>query len=143
MGQGTHENRFLLEIDGVTAIKASEVSMPDVEHTEVELYIGNQANPLLHRGNFKVGELTFKHATAVNETGRELMNWFQDFIRGDDTTRRTARFIVLDEDGLTPIDEYELQNCIPKRFKPETHNAGGTGSSMFTFGLRAEDMVLL
>jgi phage tail-like protein len=143
MGQGTNASRYILEIDGVTSLIASEVTMPDMEHTVTELHVGNEANPRLLRGNFKIGELTFKHATAVNESGRELMAWIQDFVQGTDVTRRTVRFIVMDESGLTPVDEYELQDCVPTRFKPETHNASSNEASMFTFGLRAANMVML
>lgn len=137
--RGTHENRYLVEIDGVIAVTASEVTMPGIEHTPVELYVGNQPSPILVRGNFKVEEMTFKHASALNTTGDELFAWIRDFVDGVVLDRRTVRFVVLDEDGATPVDEYELQNCVPTKFKPETHSASGTGASMFTFGLRAED----
>lgn len=140
MPDGTHEGRYLLEIDGVAAIRASEVTMPSKEHTPVELYVGNHPNPTLSRGNFKVGDLTFKHATALNQTGQELFQWADDYMDGVDVGKRGARFIVMSEDGLSPLEEYELQECVPTSFKPETHSASGTGASMFTFGLRPTNM---
>lgn len=138
--QGTHEGRYLLEIDGVTSVRASEVTMPGKDHTPFELYVGNQPNPILGRGNFKIDALTFKHATALNQSGEELFRWADDFMDGIDLSRRGARFIVLDEAGVTPIEEYELEDCVPTSFKPETHSASGTNASMFTFGLRPTNM---
>src|SRR6266700_278102 len=107
--RGTHENRYLLEIDGITAVSASEVTMPGLEHTPVELYVGNRPAPFLVRGQFKVSDLTFKHASALNLIGDELFTWIRAFIDGLDMNRRTARFVVMDEDGVTPLDVYELQ----------------------------------
>jgi len=141
--QGTHEGRYLLELDGVAAVSASEVTMPGKEHSPVEIYVGNQRNPILVGGNFKISDLTFKHASALNEAGRELFAWLNDFLSGIDMSRRGARFIVMDEAGETPLDEYDLIECVPVSFKPETHSAAGTGASMFTFALRPTDMQLL
>jgi len=138
--EGTHEGRYLLEIDGVTAVRASEVTMPGKDHTPVELYVGNQPNPILVRGNHKVDALTFKHATALNQTGEELFRWADHYMDGVDVGKRGARFIVLSEDGVSPVEEYELQECVPTSFKPETHSASGSNASMFTFGLRPTQM---
>ncbi len=139
--RGTHENRYLIEIDGIGQIQASEVTMPAKDHTPAELYVGNQPNPILLRGNFKVEDLTIKHASALGQTRQQFSDWLDAFAIGADLQRRTARMIVLDEDGVTPVDEYELQNCVPRSFKLETHSASGTGASMFTIGLRPENMV--
>jgi hypothetical protein len=137
-GRGTHENRYLIEIDGIGQIRASEVTMPGKEHTPVELYVGNQKNPLLLLGNFKVEALTIKHASALNETRSQYSQWLDDFLAGIDLQRRTARMVVTDEDGVTPVEE-----CVPTSFKLETHSASGTGASMFTIGLRPENMVAI
>lgn len=139
--KGTHENRYLFEIDGIGTLRASEVTMPAKDHTPVELYVGNEPNPRLLRGNFKVDDCSIKHASALSEVTSQLQQWLDDFTSGLDLSRRTARMIVLDEDGTTPIDEYEMQRCVPRSFKLETHSASGTGASMFTMVLRPEDMV--
>ncbi|HKO43332.1 MAG TPA: phage tail protein [Pyrinomonadaceae bacterium] len=138
--EGTAEGRYLLEIDGVSSIRASEVTMPGKEHTPVELYVGNQRNPILVSGNFKVDALTFKHAHALNQSGEELFRWIDGYLDGVDQTKRGARFIIMDEGGSSPLEEYELQECVPTSFKPETHSASGTNASMFTFGLRPSNM---
>lgn len=141
MGEGTRENRYLVEIDGISQIRASEATMPSKEHTPVEFYEGNKPNPNLLLGNFKVEDMTFKQAHGLNETESQVSQWLDDFVDGVNVTRRGARMIVLSEDGATPIAEYELQRCVPRSFKPEPHTASGTNASMFTFALRPENMV--
>lgn len=138
---GTHENRYLIEIEGIGLIQASDVTMPGKDHTPVELYVGNQRNPMLLGGNFKVEAMTFKHASGLGTVRQQVSDWLDAFLAGADLARRTARMVILEEDGVTPIDEYELQRCVPTSFKLETHAASGTGASMFTFGLRPENLV--
>lgn len=138
--QGTHENRYIIEVDGVSSVAASECTMPGKEHTPFELAIGNQNFVFLGRGNIKVDDMSFKHAHALNESGNDLFRWLDDFTEGVDLSRRTVRMVVMDEAGVTPVDVYELQECVPRSFKPEGHSASGTGASMFTFSLRPTQM---
>lgn len=142
-GRGTSEGRYLVEIDGVTAVRATEVSGLKLQHDAFELHEGNKPNPSVGRGNFKVPEITVKHAHALNETGTEVMQWLQDFIRGVDLTRRGMRMIVLDEDGISPVSTYELQDCVPCDYTVETHSGGGNNPSFFSFMIRPEDMQML
>ena len=139
-GRGTSEGRYLIELDGIAAVRATEVSGLKIELDNFELYEGNKGNPSYGRGHFKVGEVTVKHAHALNQTGAEFLSWLQDFARGIAVERRGARFIVLDEDGSTPIEDYELLSCIPKMFQVESHTAGGNNPSFFTFSIQPEDM---
>lgn len=139
-GQGTHENRYILELDGVAAVAASEVTMPGKDHTPFELYVGNRSNPILGGGNFKIGDLSFKHAHALNQAGTELFQWMDDYTGRIDLSKRNARLVVMDEDGQTPVAEYEMTECVPTSFKPEAHSASGTNASMFSFSLRPTDM---
>jgi len=139
-GQGTHENRYVVEVDGVSAVAASEMTPPSKDHTPVELYTGNKPNHTLSRGNFKIGDFSFKHAHALNQAGADLFQWMDDYTDGIDNTKRTVRIVVFDEDGQTPVDEYELQDCVPTSYKPESHSASGTNASMFSFTLRPENM---
>lgn len=139
-GQGTHENRYVIEIDGVPVIAASEMTPPDKSHTPVEIYTGNNPMPQLSRGNSKIGDFSIKHAHALNQAGSDLFQWMDDYADGVDNSKRTARIVVMDEDGVTPVDEYELQDCVPTSYKPEAHSAGGTNASMFSFTLRPSNM---
>jgi phage tail-like protein len=141
MGFGTHENKYNIEIDGIADCRSSEVTMPSKEHTPAEIYEGNKPSPSLVAGNFKVEDVTVKHAHGLNETEAQMSQWLDDFVSGVDMSRRSARMIVFAEDGREPIAEYEMRRCVPRSFKPEPHNASGTGASMFTFVFRPEDMV--
>lgn len=143
MEHGTSEGRFLIEVDGISAIRAAEVSGVSKDHEEFELYESNRPNPHLGRGHFKCGDISVKHAHALNEAGLEFFRWMDDFVRGNNVERRSARLIILDEDGRTPVDIYELERCIPKKFEAETHTAGGKNASYFKFTLRPEDFRLL
>ncbi len=139
----TSENRYILEIEGFGTIYASEVTFGGKEHTPAELYIGNQPNPILVRGNFKVNELTFKHAHGLGSVANDAAQWVDDYVDGIDVSKRGGRFIVLDEAGITPLDTWELRGSVPTKFQPETHGASNTNASMFTLGLRPENMVKL
>jgi phage tail-like protein len=136
---GTAEGRFLIEIDGITAIRASEFSGLGFKHTPVKIHEGNRPNPNIVRGNYEVNEASFKHASAVNQTGREYLDWMEGFARGQNTERRGCRVIVLDEAGQSPVDIYDLQDCAPTEFMVESHSASGTNGSFFTFKLMPED----
>jgi len=142
-GRGTSEGRYLFEFDGVTAIRATEVSGLKKTHEEFELYESNRPNPHIGRGHFKVEAVKVKHGHALNSTGQEVFKWMDDFVRGFSVERRGGRLIVLDEDGLTPIAVYEMTLCVPISFEPETHSAGGKNASFFDFSIRPEDLFLL
>jgi len=142
-GQGASAQYFTVEVDGVTAIRASEVSGLKIDHTEVKFYEGNRPNPHIVRGHFEVGAVTFKHAQALNESGAELMQWLQDFIRGIVTDRRGMRVIQFDEDGIVPVYTYELLKCVPKSFEQDQLQGGSTTASMFTFVVVPEDAVAI
>jgi phage tail-like protein len=140
MEHGTGQNRFLIELDGVTAIRASEVSGGKLKHTPFSLHESNRANPHKGRGNYEVEEVVVKHAHALNETGQEFFSWLIAFARGDEVERRTMRVIVLDEDGRTPVTTYEYLNCVPVTKGPESHSASSSDASMFEFTVAPEDM---
>ena len=141
--RGTSEGRYLFEFDGVSAVRSSEVSGVSKEHSPFELAESNRPNPHLGRGNYKCSEITVRHAHALNETGFEVFQWMQDFITGANVERRSGRLIVLDEDGQTPVQTYELRECVPTKFEADTHTAGGSNPSYFRFSLRPTDFELI
>jgi phage tail-like protein len=140
---GTSQGRYIFEFQGVTAIRATEVSGVSKTHEEFELYESNKANPRLGRGHFKCEEIKVKHGHALNSTGEEVFLWMEMFLNGSNVERRGGRLIVLDEDGRTPINIYELFDCIPKKFEADMHQAGGKDPSYFSFTIRPEDMEML
>ena len=142
-GPGTSENRFILELDGVPIIQASEVSGGMLEHTAVKLYESNRANPHLVRGNYEVKDLTVKQGHAINGAGDAFFLWMELYIKGLDPEKRSCRLIIMDETGLIPDSIYQLTNCVPKQFGPDSHNASGTNPSYFSFVITPEDMLLV
>lgn len=142
-GRGTAENRYVFEFEGVSAIAASEVTGVAMEHSPVELYVGNRPNPVLLRGTYKASDVVVRHAHALNEAGTEIFDWMAAYLRGDDITPRSGRLIVLDEDGRSPVATYELINCVPKRFEVDGHNASGNNASYFRFTIQPEEIELI
>lgn len=142
MEHGTSQGRFLFELDGVSAIRSTEVTGVSKMHDEFELYESNRPNPNLGRGHFKCEKVKVKHGHALNGTGDEFFQWLDEFVTGASVERRTARLIVLDEDGASPVAIYEMTNCIPISFAPDTQQAGGKDANYFNFEIRPEDMQL-
>jgi len=136
------EARFLVEIDGVTGIVATETTPPGFKHTPVKYQPGNQHKPIHLRGNSEVEEMTFKHARAVNGVGLQLVQWLQDFASGDAVEPRTVRFITMDEAGRNPVETWQLRDCVPTMFKPDSGSGTGTNVATFSFSLQPDDVVL-
>lgn len=139
-GKGTSEGRYLFEMDGVTAIRSSEVTGVSLNHEEFELHESNKANPNIGRGNYKCDKIKVKHGHALNSTGVEVFTWMKDFVEGTNVERRNARLIIMDEDGRTPVSTYTLRGCIPISFLVDTQTAGGKNANYFNFEIRPEDM---
>ena len=139
-GQGTTKSRFVVEIDGVSSIRASKVAgLEAIKHTPGKLNLGNEPNARLMRGNYEVGEVTVTHASSLNGSGDEFFQWIRNFVRGTAVERRGARVIQFDEDGTTIVDIWELRRCVPTSIKSEDKEAGSNDPDYFTFGLQPED----
>ena len=67
-GRGTSTGRYLIEMDGVAAVRSSEVSGVGLDHQPFELFESNRPNPRLGRGHYKIGEIRVKHAVALNNS---------------------------------------------------------------------------
>ena len=134
------ENRFVVEVDGVTAITATQATPGGIKQTPFKHQPGNQPNPTHGRGNYEIEEFTFKHATAHGNAGAQLRQWLVDYIKGRSVTKRSVRFIVMDEAGRRPVETYELIDCVPTMYKPEQHTGSGTNVSEFSFSLQPDDV---
>lgn len=137
--EGISQNRYLVEIEGIAQFCCSECTPPEKQHTPVELYESNKPNPNLVRGNFKISDVSFKHAYGINDAAGDCFRWLNDFSSGTNVQRRSARLMVMTEDGLTPLKTYEMERCVPLNFKPETFTASGNDPGYFTFMIRPED----
>lgn len=140
MKDGTSAGRFIFEMDGVAACRASEVSGVGVKHEPFKIGVGDQANPILGRGNFECEEVTVKHAHALNSAGGEIFNWFGDYIRGDRTDKLSMRLIQLGEDGKQTEAVWELVDCAPTAFSQETNKGDSSDASYFTLKFKPSDL---
>jgi hypothetical protein len=139
----TSVNRYILEIDGVPAVAATEATPPGFKQTPGKYQPGNQPNPTHFRGNFEIEEMTFKHARGIGQAGRELVRWLIDYSRGLAVQKRSLRFITMDETGRSPLETWECLDCVPTMYKPEQGTGTGTDVATFTFSLQPDDARLI
>lgn len=132
--------RFLIEIDGVTEACATEVSGIGIKHEPVKLPVGCRPNPYLGRSNYECEEVTVKHGYAISSTGRELFQWFSDFIRGIAVERRTFRLLQMHEDGATPAAIWEMIECVPTAFMHEANKGDSNDAAYFTVKFKPTDI---
>jgi phage tail-like protein len=137
------ENRFLLEVDGVTAIVAMEATPPGRKHTPVKYQPGNQSRPIHLRGNTEIEEFTFKHARAIGQVGQQLLTWLIAFDEGDLVETRNVRFITMDETGRTPVETWEMTDCVPTMYKPDSSSGTGNNVASFSFSLQPNNARLI
>lgn len=140
---GTSQARYVVEIDGVAAIRASEVTGIGLNHTPFKLYESNRANPMLGRGNYECSEVKIQQGHALNSTGDEFFQWVRDFVRGDNVERRFARLIVFDEDGRTVHKIWEMHECVPLKIEEESHKSGGSDPAYFSLSIQPTDLELI
>jgi phage tail-like protein len=142
-----NEGNFLIELDGVPVLMASEVNGLRLDHTVTVTRVGNRPGPIKSRGHFDVDDVTVKHAHAVpgaEQAAAAVWAWFRSVTLGIGLVeRRTLRVVVMDETGRTPERYYDLINCLPRTFGEDTHTAGGNNPATFTFSVAPDDMILL
>src|SRR5262245_56400542 len=128
------KNRFVIEVQGVTACTASKVSGLDaVEHTPSELMVGNRGNPILGPGNQKHGEVTVTHAEGLGQAGAELFELIRAYVKREKVEPFDARVMLMSQDGATPIKSYECLGCVPTKFKGDDLDATSSDEAMFSF----------
>jgi phage tail-like protein len=134
------KNQFVIEIDGISQLTATKVDgLDSIKHTPSKLMVGNRPNPSHERGNYEVGVINVTHAEGNGVAAGEVHDWFRSFVKGEDTTKRGARVIVMDQDGVTPVSTYEFQNCVPTDFKSDGFDAGSSDPAFFNFAFQPED----
>lgn len=137
---GATKNRFVVEIDGISSVRASKVSGLDLlKHTPNKTDVGNEPNSILGRGRYEVGEVTVSHAEGLNTAGREVYQWISDYVRGSNTQKRGGRVLEFDEDGTSILAEYELRRCVPGSYKADDKDASSGDASYFSFSFTPED----
>jgi len=135
------KNRFIVEIDGITQMRATKVDGLDlIKHTPSKLMVGNRSRPIHGRGNDEVGEVTVNHAEALGQTANEVFQWHRNYTRGIDLTKRNARVIQLDDDEVTQLAEYQLTECVPTSYKHDGMDANSSDPGFITFGFQPDDV---
>jgi phage tail-like protein len=134
-----HQGNFLVEIDGVTALEATECTGGDLKHEPVEMSVGTREKPIYGRGKSKIEPVKLKHAKALNNSGAEIYQWFNDFHRGIAVDRRNLRVIQLDEQN-TPVESTDYIDCIPTNFTPVDHKADGKDAAYFSAEFQPSDI---
>ncbi len=140
MRRGTNEGNYLIEIDGITAVRAMKVSGGKVNHTPTLTSEGNKPNPHVARGTYEIDELSVQQASALNNTGREFFLWLFGFIKGVSLERRGFRLVILEEDGQTPVEVWDYSGCVPVSIQPDDRSARGSNSASYTFTLKPSDV---
>lgn len=138
--EGTSSGRYLFEMDGVAACRASEVSGLGIKHEPFKIGVGDQANPLLGRSNYECEEVTVKHAHSLNSTGSEMFDWFGQYIKGDRTDKLSMRLIQLDEDGKGTEAIWECIDCVPTMFSQESNKGDSNDAAYFTLKFKPTDV---
>lgn len=139
---GAGAGYYLLEMDGVSAAEASEVSGIGIKHENFKIDVGNRPNPYLGRGKYECDEVTIKHAHALNNVGQQMFRWFGDYIKGYRTDKVNIRLVQLGEDGSEIIEVWEMEECVPTAFTQETNKGDSKDASYFMIKLKPTDCYL-
>lgn len=141
--RGTSAGRYLVEMDGVSICRASEVSGLGLKHEPFKIPVGDRANPIIGRSNYEANDITVKHAFALNKTGREVFAYFKNYVKGLTVEKRTFRLIQLDEDGRGVVAVWEASECVPLEFNQEQNKGDSNDAAYFTFKLKPTDLDLI
>lgn len=137
---GAGQGYYVLEMDGVAAARASEVTGIGLKHEHFEIGVGDQANPIIGRGKYKPQEVTVKHALALNNTGEEVFSYFKDYVKGFRTDKLSMRLIQLAEDGFTTLKIWEMIECVPTEFAQEGNKGESKDAAFFNFKFMPTDV---
>lgn len=138
---GAGNGYFLVEVDGVSAIEATECDIGGVKHEPFKIAVGNRPNPYLGRGKFEVEEVKLKGAYALTSQGEELFQAFNDYIRGFTTQQLSFRVVQLSEDGFSTLKVHEFIECVPTMFQPEGKKGDSKDAAYFTIAFKPTDYV--
>lgn len=141
--QGTSSARYIIEIDGISAARASEVSGVGLKHEPFKIAVGDRANPIVGRSTYEANEVTVKHAYALNKTGQEAFRYFGDYLKGYTVQKLNMRLIQLDEDGFGTTATWELEECVPLEFTHETNKGDSNDAAYFTLKFKPTDAYLI
>lgn len=127
------ENRYSVELDGIPAFKATKVTGGDEKHEPVKTMVGNDPYALLGRGNVKPDDFVITIPSGLYDNAiRALQLWIANYFDGVNTAPKSGRYITYDDAGKTPIETFELRDCVPVSLKPDDKSADGSNSATVT-----------
>lgn len=136
---GTSNAHFLVEVDGVSILEASEVEIGGIKHEPFKLSVGNRPNPYLGRNKYEAEEVKIKGAYALNSQGEELFSNFRNYIQGFNVSKLNMRVIQLAEDGFRTVVIHDFIECVPTMFQPEAKKADSKDAAYFSIGFKPTD----
>lgn len=130
---------FIVEIDGVSVLQASEVEIGGIKHEPFKLYVGDRPNPFIGRNKHEIEEVKIKQAYALNQEGSELFGYFYDYMHGLTTEKLNIRVVQLDEDGYSDSLVHQFYECVPTSYKPDGKKADSKDAAMFEISFKPTD----
>jgi phage tail-like protein len=131
------ENRFAVEIDGIPGFKASKVTGFGEKHEPVKVNVGNDPYAILGRGNVEPDDIVITIPSGLYDNSlRALQAWVSSYFDGVNTAPKSGRCIVYDDAGRTPVETWEMRDCVPLSLNPDDKSADGSNSSTVTLTLK-------
>ncbi len=131
------ESRFGVEIDGIPAFKATKLTGGDEKHEPVKTMVGNDPYAILGRGKVEPEDVAITIPSGLYDNAlRALHQWLNRYVDGIDTTPKSARYIVYDDAGRTPVETYEMRDCVPISLKPDDKSGDGSNAATVTLTVK-------
>jgi len=115
-------NRFIVEIDGVSQAGFREATIPDVSTDPIEYREGNEA-PTVRKipGLIKYGNITLKWGIT---NSMDMYNWYKEAILDSkfNGARKNISILLLDEEG-NEANRWNFVNCWPTKYNAPDTNA--------------------
>lgn len=131
------ENRFDVEIDGIPAFKATKITGGEEKHEPVKTVVGNNPYPLIGRGNVEPEDVVITIPSGLYDNSlRALQIWMTNYFDGVNTDPKSGRYITYDDAGRTPVETWEMRDCVPVSIKPDDKSGDGTNTATVTITLK-------
>ncbi len=127
------EQRFGVELDGIPTFKATKITGGDEKHEPVKTMVGNDPYAQLGRGKVEPGQVEITIPSGLYDNAlRALQRWCDRYFDGLDTAPKSGRFITYNDSGRTPVETWELRDCVPVSLKPDDKSADGSNTATVT-----------
>lgn len=136
-----HAGRFIVEIDGFAALRATKITGLKSTLDTYEISPGDTNSPEYGRAKFKCEVIEITQAQALNATGRALAQYFDDYKRGITSEKKTLRFIQLKDDGVTTHGVHTALRCMVTEFGVSDGDGASKDAATWTVKLQPEDLI--